>query len=169
MSIEGQRHIGPRNVPVIKNGERTTVHPSRVRPYDLESAEKLVTQVRQTIGTIGYEYRSMLQDQIDHLCEFARGADEAIAACDTEVVRLKKSRDQLHSKAPAERFDSALSKLEIAKKRHMRMRSRIHETVTMARHACSQWRDKRQGPPDAADRDRQARNLRREISGLKGR
>jgi len=164
--IEGQRHIGPRNVPVYKKGERTTVHPNRVKPYDLESAEKLVTQVRQTIHTTGYEYRSMLQDQIDHLCEFARAADEVVAACDSEISRLKKSRDQLHSKAPAERFDSALSNLEIAKKRHLRMRARIHETVTRARHAWSQWRDKGEGPPDVAERDRQRGNLRREISDL---
>ena len=154
MSIEGQRHVGPHSVPVIKGRRRTTVHPDRVEGYGLESAEKLVTQVRQTIAATGYEYRSMLQDQIDHLCEFSRAADEVIATCESEIDRLKRSRDKLHSNAPAERFDSALSKLEIVKKRHLRMKSRIHGTVTRARHASRQWRDRRQGPPDAADRGR---------------
>ena len=168
MSIEGQRHVGPRHVPVIKGCRRTTVHPDRVKGYDLESAEKLVTQVRQTITTTGYEHRPMLQDQIDHLCEFARAADEVIAACESEIDRLRRSRDKLHSNAPAERFDSALSKLEIAKKRHLRMKSRIHETVARARHAWRRWRDRQQEPPDAADRGRQAGHLRQEISSLKG-
>ena len=168
MPIEGQRHVGPPNVPVINGGTRTTVHPDRVKGYDLESAERLVTQVRQTVATTGYEYRSMLQDQIDHLCEFARAADEVIAACGTEIDRLKSSRAKLHGDAPAERFDSALSKLEIAKERHLRMKSRIQETVTRARHAWRLWRDKQQRPPDAADNCMQAGNLRQEVSSLKG-
>ena len=147
MSIEGQRRVGSDLVPVSRRGQRILAHPDRLKPYSLESAEALVSSVRDTIADNGYagpQGRPLLADSISQLECFIRAADEVIAVCQQEIDRLEAKRNHLHSADAAENFDSALTRLKNELGRHQRTRARLATTLVTARDAGTQLRARQQ-------------------------
>ena len=157
MSIEGPRHAGPRSIPVLVRGEARDVHPDRVAPYSLESAQRLVDIVRLSLRDNSYQLREHLVDLLDHLNEFLRAAGEVRSACERDLTNIAEKRDLLKGDAAAGKLDSAIELLKRERGRHSRMASRLRQTVLWARQALAAWRNKptaRPGVPPANPDDR---------------
>lgn len=144
MPIEGPEDP---DVTVIREGKEVRVHRDMVKPYDLDRAQAVA------VGARGSKYISGdpnsvrgLQFTLGELQDYDKAASEVVQACEQEISQLKDKRRRLHSPDAAANFDGAISGLETERKRHLRMRSRLHESMRDVRRMLAECRDAQTHP-----------------------
>jgi chromosome segregation ATPase len=146
MPIDGPDDPESRRVPVIWHGQECSIDRDSLK-YSLETAQAKAN------GARGAHYnpeepRSIpfLQGVVDELQWFMSSAEEVIQACRKQIEQLKTRRAALHGKESSARYDEAISRLEMEMDRHVRVRSRLYESIRQVHGMIAECREVQRQP-----------------------
>ena len=123
------------------NGARGQVPEEWLAPYDLEAAQKQLTSINGGLDR-GKDFEWLDPLTLERLAQYARAADQVIAAGRRELDRLQGKRSAIHSDEATGTYDKAIQHLRIAVDRHVRMKTRILHTLTRAQKTLADMKRK---------------------------
>lgn len=146
MPIEGPEDPEAQRVPALWRGKEINLDRGSLK-YSLDAAQA------QADGARGAHYMPddpgaipFLEGVVEGLQWFVSSADDVIKTCGQEIDRLKSKRAALHGKAAAASYDQAISKLETEMGRHVRIRSRLNESIRRVQRMMTHCRDTQRHP-----------------------
>jgi len=146
MPIDGPEDPMSRHVPVIWQGQEMSIDPDQLK-YSLDAAQATVNATRGVhCNPEDPESIPFLLLIMDKLNLFMRSAEEVVQTCRQKIEQLKTKRGALHGKTTPARYDEAISRLEAEMNRHVRVQSRLSESMRQVQGQIAAFREAQKRP-----------------------